>query len=53
MVTVNIDKNKWLEITNWCFEYIDINNWVFYDGPCRINFINENDRVLFALKWGV
>jgi hypothetical protein len=53
MITVYIDKNKWSEITIWCLDYFGPDNWAFHDGPCLIEFNNEYDRVLFALKWGV
>jgi hypothetical protein len=53
MTTVNIDKNKWIEITNWCYQHFNLDNWQFKDGPCRIIFKNDSDRVWFALNWSV
>ena len=52
MKTINIDKNKWAEICDWCCQQFDVNTWEFNDGPCRITLNNDADRIWFALRWG-
>jgi hypothetical protein len=52
-MTFIIEKDKWAEIINWCFEKFEDNSWRFKDGKkLRIIFKDKKSATLFALKWG-
>lgn len=51
MKSVIIDKDKWWEMSNWCFETFDLDSWELLEGPTRFAFKHDADQGLFVLKW--
>ena len=60
MITINMDKDaspEWREAIVWCmenfgpsYEWRNINRWT-YKFQGKFIFVNEEDAVLFALRW--
>ena len=42
---------RWRNVTNWCNETIGIGNWDWDHISEEFIFKNDQDRILFLLRW--
>ena len=53
MISVEIPKNRWLEMVNWCLTNLK-HDVEFQDGAVPVLvFESQKERFLFAVKWGL